>query len=150
MYKQVSSPCPSCCRCPSSLSSPSWLQYSSSSSFYSSCCCSSISSPVVAYAPEFVVHPRSSVPVWHINVTLECAARGFPEPVIVWLRNNRSLVNATVLGDQGRSLLVLPAVVASKDDGHYSCVARNDLGVAMSNEAIIRVHEIRKCFYCRI
>ena len=98
----------------------------------------------MSYAPRFVVHPKSLDVKPGTNVTLSCIASGYPEPILAWRRNNQTLVNATVVERQNRSLLVLRSVRAARDDGNYSCVASNELGVAVSHVGVIHVTPVEK------
>ena len=42
-------------------------------------------------APVFIARPKSVVAKLGQNVTLDCAANGYPEPKIVWLKDGTTL-----------------------------------------------------------
>ena len=57
-------------------------------------------------------------------VALKCAAEGFPPPVIIWLRNNSTVVNDSVTSNGNVSTLILVLRTIKEEDPKYMCVAK--------------------------
>ena len=77
-------------------------------------------------------------------VALKCAAEGFPPPVIIWLRNNSTVVNDSVTSNGSVSTLnlVLRIRTIKEEDPKYMCVATNAMGRTYSSEAALTFAEI--------
>ena len=77
-------------------------------------------------------------------VALKCAAEGFPPPVIIWLRNNSTVVNDSVTSNGSVSTLnlVLRIRTIKEEDPTYMCVATNAMGRTYSSEAALTFAEI--------
>ena len=73
-------------------------------------------------------------------VTLECAADGFPHPVISWVENSSTVINESVIQNGTLSSLVLTFRVVKKAL-RYRCMARNSVGVVFSKEATLAISE---------
>ncbi|KAL9952577.1 hypothetical protein ACROYT_G039847 [Oculina patagonica] len=87
-------------------------------------------------APSIVAPPISMVVNETGTASFQCEAEGNPEPKVTWLKQNSSLVadKRVVLSRDG----LMITDVTSKDEGTYTCVARNILGV-MTSSAILSV-----------
>ncbi|XP_010898010.2 leucine-rich repeat, immunoglobulin-like domain and transmembrane domain-containing protein 3a [Esox lucius] len=72
------------------------------------------------------------------NVLLRCDATGFPTPTLIWTTSDGSPVNNTVVqespGEGVRWSIISLNGISFKDDGRYSCKAKN---VAGNSEASI-------------
>ena len=75
-------------------------------------------------------------------VALKCAAEGFPPPVIIWLRNNSTVVNDSVTSNGSVSTLNLVLRTIKEEDPKYMCVATNAMGRTYSREAALTFAEI--------
>ncbi|KAJ7376489.1 hypothetical protein OS493_034225 [Desmophyllum pertusum] len=82
-------------------------------------------------APSIVAPPMSVV----VNITgtasFQCEAEGNPVPKVTWLKQNSSLLaDKRVVPSRGGLMIT---DVTSQDDGIYTCVASNILGVMTSS-----------------
>ena len=75
-------------------------------------------------------------------VALKCAAEGFPPPVIIWLRNNSTVVNDSVTSNGSVSTLNLALRTIKEEDPKYMCVATNAMGRTYSSEVALTFAEI--------
>lgn len=73
------------------------------------------------------------------NVTLECAAQGFPIPNITWEKQNSHLPRGRHMQIGGNLLLLN---VIQEDEGTYICHAFNTIGKRISTSTEIFIHEI--------
>lgn len=77
--------------------------------------------------------------------TFYCAARGDPQPTIIWRKNGKKLPATqsrySVIDSGGQSTLRIEPVRAGRDDAPYECVAENGVGDAVSAEATLQVYE---------
>ncbi|XP_068083914.1 neogenin [Anabrus simplex] len=78
-------------------------------------------------APKFITTPRSAVVTEGNNVTLDCAANGFPNPWITWLKDGISIdladLDSRFMKVGTGSLQIIN--VQEKDQGTYQCRADN-------------------------
>lgn len=74
------------------------------------------------------------------NVTLECNAKGYPEPKISWRRKNNVLLPTGGTIYRGNILNIFN--VSRNDSGNYYCVAYNPVGTAVK---IVSVEVECKC-----
>ena len=64
------------------------------------------------------------------SVTLECTATGEPFPAVQWIGQELSQSNLQlILGGRGVLKLVIEKVT-TKDQGNYTCLARNLVGIS--------------------
>ena len=89
---------------------------------------------LVLWKPFFTMHPQDN--------TVKCAAEGFPPPVIIWLRNNSTVVNDSVTSNRSVSTLNLVLRTIKEEDPTYMCVATNAMGRSYSSEAALTFAEI--------
>ena len=82
--------------------------------------------------PEITFYERSYTVNETSNVTLECRAKGVPQPRIIWTRSGSS----KELG-YGEQFLIVNT--KGSDDGTYRCIARNDIGQQDSVDVILNV-----------
>ncbi|XP_058055440.1 tyrosine-protein phosphatase Lar isoform X2 [Anopheles bellator] len=77
--------------------------------------------------------------------TFFCAARGDPQPTVIWRKNSKKIMSNqsryTVHDANGVSMLRIEPVRAGRDDAPYECVAENGVGDAVSAEATLTVYE---------
>ncbi|KAJ7376488.1 Immunoglobulin C-2 Type [Desmophyllum pertusum] len=82
-------------------------------------------------APSIVAPPMSMVVNETGTASFQCKAEGNPEPKVTWLKQNSSLLaDKRVVPSRGGLLITS---VTSQDDGMYTCVASNILGVMTSS-----------------
>ena len=65
---------------------------------------------LVLWKPFFTMHPQHNTVKLQSGtavIALKCAAEGFPPPVIIWLRNNSTVVNDSVTSNGSVSTLNL-------------------------------------------
>ncbi|XP_068731446.1 peroxidasin-like [Montipora capricornis] len=88
----------------------------------------SISAPSIVSPPISVVINETGL------ASLQCEVKGNPEPQITWLKQNSSLImDQRVV--QSRGGLMIKGVT-SRDNGIYTCVARNLLGMRASSASL--------------
>ncbi|XP_011252617.1 neogenin isoform X4 [Camponotus floridanus] len=79
-------------------------------------------------APVFIAQPLQQIAVEGSDVTLECAANGYPKPTIQWLKDGAAL-NLSFVSRYRKvaaSSLMITAVRES-DHGSYQCRAENEI-----------------------
>ena len=88
--------------------------------------------------PIFKIHPKNvSVSLNDGNITLECAAEGSPKPVIIWLKNNSTMVSETSNTQNGTMSFLTIIIHKSMKIQNYRCIANNTLGNAVSRKATV-------------
>ena len=94
----------------------------------------------------FSVHPRIETQPEDTDillgqwVLLNCSARGLPEPLITWIKNDEPLDfdNARFQLLENGSLLIQDAMM--NDTGDYKCSATNELGSLQTDDAMLMVN----------
>ena len=66
--------------------------------------------------------------------SFQCQVEGNPEPKVTWLKQNSSLLADKRIVPSRGGLMITD--VTSQDDGMYTCVARNILGVMKASAAL--------------
>ncbi|CAN2388121.1 angiogenesis [Pristimantis euphronides] len=97
--------------------------------------------------PRIIEHPSDLVVRRDQPGTMNCRAEGNPEPTIEWYRNGESVNfskghNSLILGG---SLFFLH-IKGKSDEGVYTCVAKNRLGIAMSRNASLTIAVLKDEF----
>ncbi|XP_074600204.1 protein sax-3-like [Brevipalpus obovatus] len=100
--------------------------------------------------PRIVEHPSDLTVRDNQPATLYCKADGKPKPTIEWYKNGEPLKSG-----QSSSLIISDTLFfysvshgdgKNSDSGTYFCVARNEVGVASSNNATLRIAYLRDNF----
>ena len=92
--------------------------------------------------PVFIIHPKNvSVSLNDGNITLECAAEGSPKPVIIWLKNNSTMVSETSNTQNGTMSFLTIIIHKKMKTENYRCMASNSLGIAFSQTATVHLLE---------
>uniref|UniRef100_A0A182QVC5 protein-tyrosine-phosphatase n=1 Tax=Anopheles farauti TaxID=69004 RepID=A0A182QVC5_9DIPT len=99
----------------------------------------------MTHPPEIIKKPvNQGVRVGGV-ATFFCAARGDPQPTVIWRKNSKKITMTqsryTVYDANGVSMLRIEPVRAGRDDAPYECVAENGVGDAVSAEATLTVYE---------
>ena len=92
--------------------------------------------------PTISLHPKNVFVYLVGNVTVvsfSCKATGIPKPMIVWLKNNSTKSNGTVIQISSISVLILLLKEKEKAEGKYSCIAKNSMGQAYSKEGTLEI-----------
>ena len=76
--------------------------------------------------PKFTKQPQTSHAYVDSDARFECAADGFPKPVITW-RKNGEIQRGSFFLEIGDGYLIVKALV-QLDMGVYQCFASNGLG----------------------
>jgi len=85
--------------------------------------------------PSFLLKPQTKKFQSSSTVKLECQAKGFPQPLIEWKKDN-SIDNIPSKAQISDNTLILPNINAS-DEGEYTCLASNQLGSIESSSFLI-------------
>ncbi|XP_044265919.1 neogenin isoform X2 [Tribolium madens] len=79
-------------------------------------------------SPTFIARPKSAVVVEGQNVSLDCAANGYPHPTITWLKDG-STIDMTFLDSRfskvGSTSSLRITNIKEEDAGTYQCRAAN-------------------------
>lgn len=82
--------------------------------------------------------------------TLNCKAKGSPEPKIEWFKDGKKLLidptRQMLLPNGDLLLLSVTSTRRESDGGIYCCEASNELGVAKSRNATLKVATLREDF----
>lgn len=100
-------------------------------------------------APKIIEHPLDSVVPRNNPFTLNCKAEGTPEPKIDWYKDGELLTieqGHQMLLPSGNLFFLSVAHSRRGDSGVYWCEAKNELGVARSQNATLRVATLRDEF----
>ena len=81
-------------------------------------------------APSIVTPPIPIVVNETGTASFQCEVEGNPQPKVIWLRDNSSLLADKRVVSTGGGLIINDVML--KDDGTYTCEARNVLGVMTS------------------
>ena len=82
-------------------------------------------------APSILAPPMSMVVNETGTASFQCEAKGNPVPKVTWLKKNSSLLaDKRVVPSRGGLMIT---DVTSQDDGMYTCIASNILGVMTSS-----------------
>ncbi|KAG7210321.1 hypothetical protein KM043_011860 [Ampulex compressa] len=80
-------------------------------------------------APAFIAQPSQQVAIVGSNVTLECAANGYPKPTVFWLKDGVAIdltsLNSRYCKTAASSLVI--SNIQEEDDGSYQCRAENEV-----------------------
>uniref|UniRef100_A0A4W5L8B1 Ig-like domain-containing protein n=1 Tax=Hucho hucho TaxID=62062 RepID=A0A4W5L8B1_9TELE len=71
------------------------------------------------------------------EVSMCCAARGFPAPTVQWFKDSHLLVNSSGLSLQNKGQLLVFKNVSEEDEGSYHCEARNERETVRSQTAYL-------------
>ncbi|XP_020283453.1 neogenin isoform X2 [Pseudomyrmex gracilis] len=80
-------------------------------------------------APVFIAQPLQQVAVEGSDVTLECAANGYPKPTILWLKDGVAL-DLTSFDSRYRKVAASSLMITDvreSDHGSYQCRAENEV-----------------------
>ncbi|XP_047351251.1 Down syndrome cell adhesion molecule-like protein Dscam2 isoform X6 [Vespa velutina] len=104
---------------------------------------------LVKVPPQWIFEPQDVATLLGNQLNVHCEAKGFPPPLIAWLRARGRTSNdyqPLVDGLNGR-LTILPngslwtASAGPQDEGHYLCRANNGIGSGLSKVIYVSVHE---------
>ncbi|XP_027020238.2 myosin light chain kinase, smooth muscle isoform X1 [Tachysurus fulvidraco] len=70
------------------------------------------------------------------NISLQCAVEARPQPTISWMFNDKAIPYGNAVFDGVQAQLTVPDAVCA-DEGHYSCVAENEHGRAVSTVRVL-------------
>jgi len=91
-------------------------------------------------APEIIEEPNDEQ-MLNTPISLNCKARGDPEPSIVWLHNDNPIdmkyeQNHYSILDNGTKLMIKQR--SNRIEGTYQCVARDSAGSKSSKQDVVR------------
>lgn len=85
-------------------------------------------------APSIVFPPKSTITNQSGAASFQCEVRGNPEPQVTWLKQNfNPLVNKRIVQIAGGLVITN---VTQKDEGMYTCVAKNIFGETRSSASL--------------
>ena len=84
----------------------------------------------------FTSTPKDNTVALGHNVKLECGTKGYPKPILYWMKDN----NRDFPADQEMRFIKMPYTddffivnAKQKDEGVYSCVAYNTVGEVVAH-----------------
>ncbi|XP_055938213.1 cell adhesion molecule DSCAM-like [Argiope bruennichi] len=94
--------------------------------------------------PSWITRPSSSETVVGKNITLECSAAGRPTPSVSWKKlSGNELQSVENLSNGGKYVIsngLLTIINVQKEDqGKYTCVVSNDVGMSLEESADLLV-----------
>jgi len=99
------------------------------------CCCCTEAVREGARRPEITQNLSRTVVVEGGPTKLECKVTGWPVPEIYWLKDRRSLgddVSYEMTSEEDELYTLCVSATYAEHAGWYSCVARNDVGTAIT------------------
>lgn len=84
--------------------------------------------------PSIVSPPVSTVINETGTASFQCEVKGNPEPQVTWMKHNSSLILSKRVVQSRAGLMIMD--VTSKDNGMYTCEARNILGHVTSSASL--------------
>ena len=96
--------------------------------------------PLSTVRPRIETQPEDTDVLLGQSVLLNCSARGLPEPLITWTKNDEplDLDNARFQLLENGSLLIQDVMI--NDTGDYKCNATNELGFLQTDDAMLMVN----------
>ena len=94
----------------------------------------------ISVRPRIETQPEDTDVILGQSVLLNCSARGLPEPLITWTKNDEPLDfdNARFQLLENGSLMIRDAMM--NDTGDYKCSATNELGSLQTDDAMLMVN----------
>jgi len=105
----------------------------------------------VVEAPDILYNQTSNdtITMEGASVTLNCEARGYPEPTVTWQREDKQPIVIRDTGGQGGAMRALEGIegtelvlskLARADGGAYLCIAQNGVPSPVSKRIMVHVH----------
>lgn len=99
------------------------------------------------FGPRIIEHPSDTVVRRDQPVTMNCRAEGNPEPSVEWYHNgvkvNFSNFHGSLIHDGS---IFFYQIKGKSNEGIYTCLARNNLGMAISRNASLTIAVLKEEF----
>ncbi|XP_031441309.1 netrin receptor DCC-like [Clupea harengus] len=86
---------------------------------------------------EIVRGPENITVATETEAVLHCSVRGFPDPVVRWFKDGKSVGNNSRQSLHHNGQLLIIRNVLEKDEGFYHCEVENDKDLVISNPAYL-------------
>ncbi|KAJ7411319.1 hypothetical protein WISP_103122 [Willisornis vidua] len=91
--------------------------------------------------PRLVISPKNQTFTEGAEVSIRCSATGYPQPTVVWTRNDMFIVGSSRYRLTPEGTLIIRKAVP-KDAGIYGCLASNSAGTDKQTSTLIYIGDL--------